>query len=320
MLHTLTPLKAYRSSIINRALSPSIKAAWLQVSRSPHWAPITKEISKLTRALTSPLPCELDGQSVRIGSATTTLPAGLEALCKQLIPWRIGPYDLGPLQIDSEWRSQCKWQRLEPLLGSLQGARIADVGCSNGYFLFKLAAHAPEIAVGFDPIERCWLQFGLLQGLARLPNLAFVPAGISEVDTFPEFFDLVLCMGVIYHQRDPFSACKKLFSAVRPGGRVFLESLVIPESGSHFLVPNERYAKMRNAWIIPTPEALATLLTRAGFKAPAIHHFGPISIHEQRRTDWARYESLEDFLDPTDHTKTIEGYPAPHSALVIATK
>jgi tRNA (mo5U34)-methyltransferase len=181
-----------------------------------------------------------------------------------------------------------------------------------------LASLAPELAVGFDPIERCWLQFALLQGLARLPNLAFVPAGISSLDTFPNFFDLVLCMGVIYHQRDPFTACKKLFAAVRPGGRVVLESLVIPQSGSHFLVPQERYAKMRNAWIIPTPEALATLLTRVGFVDPQIHQFGAISTDEQRRTEWAPYESLQDFLDPNDHTETVEGYPAPHSALVVA--
>jgi tRNA (mo5U34)-methyltransferase len=198
--------------------------------------------------------------------------------------------------------------------------RIADVGCSNGYFLFKLAALNPELAVGFDPIERCWLQFSLLQGLAKLPNLAFVPAGISAVDTFPDFFDLVLCMGVIYHQRDPFSACRKLFAAVKPGGRVVLESLVIPQAGSQFLVPQERYAKMRNAWIIPTPEALATLLTRAGFRSAEIHQFGPVSTDEQRRTEWAPHESLKDFLDPNDLTKTIEGYPAPHSALVIASK
>jgi tRNA (mo5U34)-methyltransferase len=150
--------------------------------------------------------------------------------------------------------------------------------------------------------------------------MAFLPTGISTVDAFPEFFDLVLCMGVIYHQRDPFTACRKLFAATKPGGRVFLESLVVPQSGSHFLVPTERYAKMRNAWIIPSPEALATLLLRAGFIEPQIHHFGPITTSEQRRTEWAPYESLQSFLDPKDPTKTIEGYPAPHSALVVALK
>jgi tRNA (mo5U34)-methyltransferase len=320
MLHTFAHLKAHRDEINSRALAPAIKAAWRKLRRSPHWTGLTKEISRLAKSQTHPSTCDLHSDTVRIDAAAVTPSVPLETLCKRLIPWRIGPFDLGATTIDSEWRSYRKWQRLEPLLGSVRGLRIADVGCSNGYFLFKLAALNPELAIGFDPIERCWLQFALLQGLARLPNLAFVPAGISSIDTFPDFFDLVLCMGVIYHQRDPFSACRKLFAAVKPGGRVVLESLVIPQAGSQFLVPHERYAKMRNAWIIPTPEALATLLTRAGFRSPEIHHFGPVSTDEQRRTEWAPHESLKDFLDPNDPSKTVEGYPAPHSALVIARK
>ncbi len=320
MLHTLHPLKAYRSEINVRLLAPEIRTAWHLITRSPHWAQLTKQISALSRTMGKPLGVTLDTDSVQIQPNPITIPANLAGISRQLLPWRVGPYSIGSIQIDSEWRSHCKWSRLSPLLGSLAGARIADVGSSNGYFLFRLAALKPEIAIGFDPIERCWLQFSLLQALAQVPQLAFVPTGIATLDAFPEFFDLVMCMGVIYHQRDPFTACKKLFAAVKPGGRVFLESLVIPEAGSHLLVPTERYAKMRNAWIIPTPEALASLLSRVGFKDPEIHNFGPISTSEQRRTEWAPYESLADFLDPLDNTKTVEGYPAPHSALVVARK
>jgi tRNA (mo5U34)-methyltransferase len=281
---------------------------------------LAQEIGKISKSLARPCAVTLMEEVVSIDLPASVTPRGFESLLRKLLPWRVGPYQIGSTFIDSEWRSFLKWRRLLPLLGDLRGARIADVGCSSGYFLFRLTALQPELLVGFDPIERCWLQFGLLQALARLPNVAFVPSGIATVDSFPEFFDLVLCMGVIYHQRDPFTACKKLFATVRPGGRVFLESLVIPESGSHLLIPRERYAKMRNAWVIPTPEALATLLMRAGFTDPKLHTFGPVTPAEQRRTEWAPYESLAEFLDPSDPTKTIEGYPAPHSALVIAQK
>jgi tRNA (mo5U34)-methyltransferase len=115
-------------------------------------------------------------------------------------------------------------------------------------------------------------------------------------------------------------ACKRLYQSVRPGGRVLLESLTIDEPGPHLLVPKERYAKMRNAWIIPTAEALESLLLRAGFKDTTTLRFGPITTFEQRRTEWAPYESLADFLDPADSSRTVEGYPAPHSAAVVATK
>ena len=320
MLRTLRPLRRYRGEIDLRALAPEIRKAWRSVCHTSHWAPF--------RALKhSEQIRELKAISVSAGgpAISAQLPpqadlAALETLCRTVLPWRVGPYQLGDIYIDSEWQSWRKWERIHPLLGSIAGARIADVGCSNGYFLYKLWHHAPELALGFDPIDRCWLQFAILQSLFEIPEVGFVPAGISSLDAFPNFFDLVMCMGVIYHQRDPFMSCKKLFQAVKPGGRVVLESLVIDQPGSHLLVPTERYAKMRNAWIIPTADALATLLQRAGFRDTEVHRFGPLTTEEQRRTDWARFESLADFLDPNDPSKTIEGYPAPHSAAVVAFK
>jgi tRNA (mo5U34)-methyltransferase len=59
-------------------------------------------------------------------------------------------------------------------------------------------------------------------------------------------------------------------------------------------------------------------MTEAGFSDIELHRFGPITSAEQRRTEWAPYESLADFLDPNDSSKTVEGYPAPHSAAVLA--
>ncbi|MFO0416656.1 MAG: tRNA 5-methoxyuridine(34)/uridine 5-oxyacetic acid(34) synthase CmoB [Pseudomonadota bacterium] len=320
MLHTLLPLKPYRSEIVIKSLAPEIKTAWRQLSRSPYWTPFIRAISSLSKATGNPTSIDLSGDTISINPPPALANAQLEELCRKLVPWRVGPYRIGEFEIDSEWRSYIKWSRVKPLLGDLAGKRVADVGCSSGYFLLKISADDPELAVGFDPVERCWAQFSLLQALSQRPQLAFLPTGISSLDAFPQFFDTIICMGVIYHQRDPFSACKKLFAATRPGGQVILESLAIPSPGSHLLIPRERYAKMRNAWIIPTPEALETLMARAGFSDLKVHTFGPITTDEQRRTEWAPYESLSDFLDPNDPTKTIEGYPAPHSALVVGRK
>lgn len=320
MLHTVGPLTRYRGEVAVASLAQEIRAAWKLLHRSPHWAPLAQQVRATAKRLARPCRVDCSGDAIAIDLPAELTPPGFASLLHNLAPWRVGPYQIGATLIDAEWRSSEKWRRIAPLLGDVAGKRVADVGCSSGYFLFKVSDLHPELVVGFDPIERCWLQCGLLQGLAQVPSLAFLPTGIASVDAFPEFFDLVLCMGVIYHQRDPFTACKKLFAATRPGGRVILESLVIPHSGSYFLVPHDRYAKMRNAWLIPSPDALAALLTRAGFRDPEVHSFGPVSTLEQRRTEWAPYESLADFLDPDDPTRTVEGHPAPHSALVTARK
>ncbi|KAA0449845.1 MAG: DUF1698 domain-containing protein, partial [Candidatus Thioglobus sp.] len=36
----------------------------------------------------------------------------LQNALKLLMPWRKGPYQIGDLQLDSEWRGDMKWQRL----------------------------------------------------------------------------------------------------------------------------------------------------------------------------------------------------------------
>jgi tRNA (mo5U34)-methyltransferase len=44
------------------------------------------------------------------------------------------------------------------------------------------------------------------------------------------------------------------------------------------------------------------------------------TVEEQHRTPWMTSESLAEFLDPNDSSKTVEGYPAPRRALLIANK
>jgi len=42
------------------------------------------------------------------------------------------------------------------------------------------------------------------------------------------------------------------------------------------------------------------------------------SLEEQRTTPWMQFESLADYLDPSDRSRTVEGYPAPRRAIVLA--
>lgn len=320
MLHTLYPLKSHRSSINVREIAPAIKHALAHISTSPHWQPFVADLRALRDTCSTKTLVDTSSKTISIRFSDGAQPKNLESLAQAILPWRVGPYQIGDFTIDAEWRSFMKWNRIAPLLGDLTDKTIADVGCSNGYFLFKMLDKNPELLVGFDPVERCWLQFAFLQELIRAPNVGFVPTGIATLPSFPDFFDTVICMGVIYHQRDPFTACKNLFACTKPGGTVILESLVIDRSDSSMLIPSSRYAKMRNAWLIPTAPALESLMQRAGFQKTEVHSFGALSTDEQRSTPWAPYESLADFLDPTDRSKTIEGYPAPHTALVVAKK
>lgn len=320
LLSTLRPLLTAGPNVRADAVIREVQKLRRQVLRSQHWQELRDLFRSDDMQGFAATAVDLSGDSLKAALSEDANQATLEKIATLLVPWRVGPYQLGGLEIDAEWRSHLKWSRIAPLLSLRSGMRIADVGCSSGYFLFKLAAHSPELALGFDPVDRCWLQFALLQSIFRLPHVGFVPLGLHCLESFPEFFDLIICMGVMYHQRDPLAATRQIFGATREDGQVIIESLVIDRPGTDVLVPEGRYAKMRNAWVIPTPEALASYMTQSGFRDVTIHRFGPVTIQEQRRTTWAPYESLSDFLDPNDCSKTVEGYPAPHSAVVVGRK
>jgi len=125
-------------------------------------------------------------------------------------------------------------------------------------------------------------------------------------------------MGVLYHRRSPIDHLYELRGALSQGGELVLETLIIEGGRGEVLVPERRYAKMRNVWFIPTVEELIHWLERVGFTKVRCLDQSVTTTDEQRVTSWMEFESLADFLDPTDPTRTIEGYPSPRRALLSA--
>ena len=132
--------------------------------------------------------------------------------------------------------------------------------------------------------------------------------------------DTVFSMGVLYHRRSPFEHLGELLDALRRGGELVLETLVVEGDAERVLVPADRYAMMRNVWFIPSPAAMLGWLRRAGFREARLVDVAATTTQEQRRTPWMRFESLADFLDPADPRLTREGYPAPLRAVFIASR
>ncbi|TBU99848.1 tRNA 5-methoxyuridine(34)/uridine 5-oxyacetic acid(34) synthase CmoB [Stutzerimonas kirkiae] len=236
-----------------------------------------------------------------------------------LSPWRKGPFELFGIHVDSEWRSDWKWSRVSPHL-DLQGKRILDVGCGNGYYMWRMLGAGADSVVGIDPN---WLFFCQFQAMKRyLPDAPawHLPIGIEELPARLEGFDTVFSMGVLYHRRSPIDHLLELRDCLLKGGELVLETLVIEGDRHSVLVPEDRYAQMRNVWFLPSVAALELWLRRAGFEDIRCVDVSVTSIQEQRSTEWMRYQSLPDFLDADDHGKTIEGLPAPMRAVIVARK
>jgi tRNA (mo5U34)-methyltransferase len=236
-----------------------------------------------------------------------------------LHPWRKGPYQLFGLPIDTEWRSDWKWDRVLPHLQPLSNRLILDVGCGNGYHCWRMLGAGAKRVIGIDPSAKFVFQFNTIKKYAgaELP-IDVLPIGIEYMPEKLAAFDTVFSMGILYHRRSPMDHLRELRELLRPGGQLVLETLVIDGPEGQVLVPEGRYAKMPNVWFLPSPDTLTSWMRKQGFVNPRVVDISTTSIDEQRSTGWMTYDSLGDFLDPNDMTKTAEGHPAPLRAVVVA--
>ena len=243
---------------------------------------------------------------------------------KKLMPWRKGPYQFFDTFIDTEWRSDWKWQRLAPHISSLTGKNVLDVGCGSGYHCWRMLGEGAEYVLGIDPTLRFYMQYLAAQKYIQSTQFDFLPIGIEHLPTAMEFFDTSFSMGVLYHRRDMQQHIIELRDTLKVGGELVLETLIVdedyPKLKNGVLVPEDRYAAMRNVWNIPTIKRLESELKLAGFNNIRCIEENTTSLEEQRRTEWIAGYSLYEFLDPEDITKTREGYPAPKRATMVAIK
>ena len=265
---------------------------------------------------------DLKADALRIGRADEVDAEARQDIyqtLRALQPWRKGPYEVFGIPVDTEWRSDWKWQRLREHIQPLAGRKVLDVGCGNGYHAWCMAGEGAELVIGIDPSLLFMSQFNAIRHfMANPPPVYFLPLGIEAMPEDPGSFDTVFSMGILYHRRSPMDHLLELRRCLRPGGELVLETLVIEGDENAVLVPEGRYAKMRNVWFIPSVEALKNWLQRCGYRDVQVVDVTPTSTREQRRTDWMAFESLKDFLHPLDGNKTIEGYPAPLRAIAIA--
>lgn len=258
-----------------------------------------------------------DTVSARSESMSDSSRVELSGALRDLIPWRKGPFNLFGIDIDSEWRSDMKWARIVPHM-NLHGSRVLDVGCGNGYYGWRMLEAGARSVTGVDPSPLATLQHAAIA--YYLGRNASMSANTVLPLRFEDFeatdpFDVILSMGVVYHRRDPAAHVCQLARFAHPRTTVVLESLVV-DGGP--LEPRDRYARMRNVWLVPDVQTLADWLHGAGFASVEVVDVSPTTTSEQRSTDWMPFESLREALDPTDSTLTIEGYPAPKRAVMIA--
>lgn len=316
-------------SDLYKALESSDASEWLEtladsVERafnSPRHGELDKWLAMLDNLPDiKPSSIELNTE-VRIGNTSDcdeNIRELLEQDLRMLMPWRKGPLSMFGININTEWHSDWKWDRVRPHIKPLKGKDVLDIGCGNGYYALRSYGQGADLVVGVDPGQKYIMQFyALKKYLGDIP-VHLLPLGIEDIPPSLKAFDTVFSMGVLYHRRSPLEHLYELRECLKPGGELVLETLVIEGDVNSVLLPTNRYQQMRNVWFLPSCDALVLWLQRCGFKNVRVVDVTKTSTNEQRATDWMTFDSLEKFLDPADPTKTIEGYPGPMRAVVLA--
>jgi len=236
-----------------------------------------------------------------------------------LAPWRKGPLNLGGIAIETEWRSDWKWGRVRDAIEPLTGRKVLDIGCGNGYFALQMSKAGADYVIGVDPTIVFVMQFLAINHFERNDSVFVVPARMHELPLPARRFDTSFSMGVLYHCRSPIDHLQELRQTLRPGGQLVLETLFLPGDEAFARTPVDRYARMRNVWMLPTIKELEIWLGRSGYRNINVIDQTITTTDEQRSTEWMTFESLRESLDPGDPDRTVEGWPAPRRVVITAT-
>lgn len=266
-----------------------------------------------------PSPAQLDTPAVTAGPINFPEEAGAEVrrLLLRLRPWRKGPFRIGGILIDSEWRSDWKWDRLKDAISPLKQRSVLDVGCGNGYYALRMRGDGARTVIGIDPTLLYAAQFQAVCHWMKPEPVHVLPLRLHELPQEGACFDTTFSMGVLYHQRSPLDHLRALRKTLKTGGELVLETLVLPGTVAEARAPDGRYARMQNVWLLPTQPELENWLRAAGFVDLRTVDITQTTPDEQRTTEWMPFESLAEALDPADPSRTIEGWPGPRRALLI---
>jgi len=238
---------------------------------------------------------------------------------KKLLPWRKGPFMFNNLKLESEWQGDLKWKRLQKHITPLKNRRVLDVGAGNGYFTLRMAMEGAKKALGIEPFLLFNYQYAAIKSLiGNEINAMLLPIRLEEMPR-SAIFESVFSMGVLYHQKSHMEHLLQLKEIMVPGAELILETLVVEGPKGYTLIPEGRYAQMRNVHCLPSIDTLKSWLADANFNNIKVVDISKTSPKEQRRTEWIgdNAASLEDFLDPSDSSLTKEGYPAPTRVIII---
>lgn len=154
------------------------------------------------------------------------------------------------------------------LPANLTGKTVLDVGCSDGLFSFECERRGAKSICAIDNWSGGKVTspkgFTTAHQLLR-SKVNYFEADLLALDTDAlGQFDIVLCLGVVYHLHHPLLGLEQLAKLTR--GTLYLESEVVSGDISTMQFVKGAYHGDAGTWWLPTIKCLVEMAEASGFR------------------------------------------------------
>jgi SAM-dependent methyltransferase len=173
--------------------------------------------------------------------------------------------------------------------GSLAGKRVLDLACNAGFWSLSAIEAGADFVHGVDGRQLHVDQANLVFAVKGVEpeRFRFETADVFTLDLSAEpSFDIVLCLGLLYHVSKPFELMERLASW--NADLLVIDTAIDPVPGAYFRFRNQHEGDPRsaidlNVALVPSRRAVVRLARVFGYRA--------VKILRPRFTDWEGSES-----------------------------
>jgi len=181
--------------------------------------------------------------------------------------------------------SEAKLQTIQ-MPNNLKGKSVIDVGAWDGFFSFEAERRGADVLAidtvmwkegpTFDVQKNREVMHTGKKGFNFAHKILNSKVNSEEIEVMDlrttnsiyGKFDLVLCLGILYHMKDPFGMCKVMYDITKEGGMCILEThmdLFDIQRPVMAFYPNKECNNDPGTWWGPNPQCVAKMLKVAGF-------------------------------------------------------
>ena len=189
--------------------------------------------------------------------------------------------------------------RFEPALPDFAGKRVLEMGCAEGFYSFLAEERGAQHVAAFDVVESV-IARAKYAAERRHSKVAFFKDDADIWRHDDTKFDLVLCLGLIYHLRNPLGCLEWICKLLAPGGQAVIETALldnsedVPEFGKvDYAVPypmmrfwrGKEYNGDDSNWWTPNEACMMAMFDSAGFEVIKGGTFYALNT-KHRRGSW----------------------------------